>query len=281
MLTSVRLDEKSHTACALTSWRDRIHLSWVGTDMKLNLTSSPDGRRFEAPQHLPYRALYYDASRMDDSFSNIVVTAPALASTPEHLYLAWTGADAKVALLAAGFAPTVFKNRSYHGPAIAVSGQSAPVLAWIAKDRRVNLLRLSGAPAAAPARLTQARSMMGLALCGHRGDLVLAWTGTDRRVNVLTLQERGPGTHLRLEEARTLGAPAICSHHGGVLVAWTGTDRRVNLLTVADGRVTEPVRLNEARSVVGPAVCSHLGRLVLAWTGNDAHLNVAQLPDSV
>jgi hypothetical protein len=35
MLSSVRLDEKSPRAGALTSWQDRIYLCWVGTDVKL------------------------------------------------------------------------------------------------------------------------------------------------------------------------------------------------------------------------------------------------------
>lgn len=40
MLTSVRLDEKSSAACALTSWRD-----WI----QLNLACAPDGLTFTAP----------------------------------------------------------------------------------------------------------------------------------------------------------------------------------------------------------------------------------------
>jgi hypothetical protein len=279
MFSSVRLDEKSPTACVVTSWRDRIHVCWVGTDMRLNLASSPDGRRFEAKRTLPYRPFSYDNSSMDDSFSDMVVTAPALAAAPEHLYVAWTGTKAEVTLLAADdFAPTALKHRSTQSPAVAVAGSAAPVLAWTGKGRRVNVLTWSGDPAAAPVRLTQARSNVAPALCGHRGAVVLAWTGTDRRVNVLTLHERGTGTHLRLEQARTLCAPAICSHQGAVLVAWTGTDRRVNLMTVAENRATEPVRLDEARTSFAPAVCTHRGGLVLVWTGSDTRLNVAQLP---
>jgi hypothetical protein len=43
MLTVVRLEEKSNTACAVTSTGDRVHLAWTGSDLHLNLASSPDG----------------------------------------------------------------------------------------------------------------------------------------------------------------------------------------------------------------------------------------------
>lgn len=274
----MRLDEKSPTACALTSWRDRIHLLWVGTDRRLNLTSSSDGRRFAAPHQLPYSTYAYDRSSMDDSFSDVVITAPALAGTPERLHLAWTGDRGALTLLTADgrqfSGPTVFGHRSHQAPAVSSSGRGDPVLAWLDKGGRVNLLTGT----TAPIRISQARSRLAPALCGHRDTQVLAWTGNDRRVNLLTLHERGPGSHLRLDEARTVCAPAVCGHRGGVLLAWTGNDRRVNLLTVVENRVTAPVRLEEARTGHAPAVCSHRGRLTLAWIGTDTHLNVADVP---
>ncbi|MFL6123318.1 hypothetical protein [Actinophytocola sp.] len=275
-LANVRLDEKSPTACALTSWRDRVHLLWVGTDRRLNLTSSPDGQRFARPHRLPHRTYAYDKSSMDDSFSDMVHTAPALVGTPERLYLAWTGDRGALTLLVADgreFAsPTVLEHRSRQAPAVAASGRGAPVLAWLGRDGRVNLLTT------VPSRLSQARSAVAPALCGHRDSHVLAWLGNDRRVNLLTLHERGTGAHLRLEEARTFRAPAVCSHQGAVLLAWTGTDQRVNLLTVAENRVSTPIRLEEARTGHAPAVCSHRGRLTLAWIGTDRHLNTANVP---
>jgi hypothetical protein len=279
MLTSARLDEKSPSGCALTSWRDRLHLLWAGTDAGLNLTGSPDGRLFSAPRRLPYSTYRYDASSMDDAYSDFVITAPALASTAEHLHLAWTHPDATVALLTADartfFEPQVFEHRTFGSPAVAAAAPAGPVVAWAGKDRRVNLLTPSDAHAT-PVRLHQARTVVAPALCRHRGALVLAWTGTDRRVNLLTLRDgHGPSTHLRLEAARTISAPAVCSLRDTVLLAWTGTDRRVNLMTVTENGVGAAVRLNEARSLAAPAVCNHRGLLVLAWTGTDAHLNVA------
>jgi hypothetical protein len=276
MLTSVRLEEKSLAACALTSWWDRIHLCWVGTDAKLNLASSSDGREFAVTRTLPHRVLSYR-----DSDSNYVVTAPALAGAPEHLYLSWTGTDTRVAVLCDGHRELLRAHRAQTpGLRVARGGGVRIGRPGVGLGRQ----EPTGEPAD-PVREPRDRTCpvgtgekwVAPALCGHRGALVLAWVGTDRRVNVLTLQEHGPGTHLRLVEARTGDRPAICSHQGAVLVAWTGTDRRVNLMTVNENRVTVPVRLDEARSVVGPAVCSHRGRLVLAWTGTDARLNVAHL----
>jgi hypothetical protein len=282
MLTSTRLGEKSPSGCALASWRDRVHLSWSGTDAALNLTGSADGRRFAAPRRLPYSTYCYDASSMGDAFSDFVVTAPAMAGTAEHLYLAWTRADATVALLTANartfFEPRVFEHRSFGSPAVAVGASARPVMAWAGKDRRVNVLAPAGTPAA-PIRLSQARTVVAPALCGHRGALVLAWTGTDRRVNLLTLRDgQKPSAHLRLDAARTIFAPALCRVRDTLLLAWTGTDRRVNLMTVTDNGDGAAVRLNEARSLAAPAVCDHRGRLALAWTGTDAHLNVAFPP---
>jgi hypothetical protein len=279
MLTSVRLDEKSPSSGALASWRGRLHVLWADPRTKLQLTSSPDGRIFDDPHRFPHSVFSYDNSSSDDSFSDLIVTAPALAAAPDALHLAWTSGDFVPHLFVAGsqdgFAPAKLAERSHSSPAISVSDRGAPVLAWTGTDRHVNVLTLS--ERRPPIRLKQAKSSFAPALCGHRGSMVLAWTGTDRRVNLLTLSETRLGSHLRLEEARTVCAPAVCSHQGTLVLAWTGTDRRVNLVKVSENRRTSPLRLDQARSLLAPAVCSHHGDLVVAWTGTDSHLNVGFL----
>lgn len=279
MLTSVRLDEKSPSSGALASWRGRLHLLWADTRTELRLTSSPDGRAFDDPHRFPHCAFSYDNSSSGDSFSDIIVTAPALAAAPDRLDIAWTSGDFAPHLFVAdsrdGFTPAKLAERSYTSPAISVSDRGAPVLAWTGTDRHVNVLTL--AERRPPIRLKQAKSSLAPALCGHRGSMVLAWTGTDRRVNLLTLSETRSSSHIRLEEARSVCAPAVCSHQGALVLAWTGTDRRVNLVKISEGRRTPPLRLEPARSVLAPAVCSHQGDLVVAWTGTDSRLNVGFL----
>jgi hypothetical protein len=236
MQASVRLSEKSRTACAITSWRDRVYLSWAGAGAKLNLASSPDGRELADVQRLPYRSYYYDRSSMDDSFSDIVITSPAIAAVTERLYLAWTGKDRRINLLAATAreysAPAVHAQRSSCSPSVSVPGHGGPVLAWTGKDRRINLLTLPGRQLGSNLRLEQARTHSAPAVCSHQGNLVLAWTGTDRHINLLTLPGQQLGSNLRLEQARTHSAPAVCSHQGNLVLAWTGTDAHINLASL-------------------------------------------------
>jgi hypothetical protein len=191
MQASVRLNEKSHAACALTSWRDRIYLSWAGPGAKLSLASSPDGREFAETRQLPYRSYSYDRSSTNDSFSDIVITAPAIAGVTERLYLAWTGTDRRINLLMADAraysAPAVLTQRSAHSPAVSGSGHGAPVLAWTGTDRRINLLTVAGQRPGSHLRLEEAKSHHAPAVCSHQGNLVAAWTGTDAHLNLAPL----------------------------------------------------------------------------------------------
>jgi hypothetical protein len=128
---------------------------------------------------------------MDDSFSDIVITAPAIAGLTERLYLAWTGTDRRINLLVADAraysAPAVLAQRSAHTPAVSVSGHGAPVLAWTGTDRRINLLTVAGQRPGSHLRLEEAKSHLAPAVCSHQGNLVVAWTGTDAHLNLALL----------------------------------------------------------------------------------------------
>jgi hypothetical protein len=55
LLAGVRLEEKSSAACAVTSWQDQVYVAWTGSDLHLNLASSPDGRALAGKRRLAYR----------------------------------------------------------------------------------------------------------------------------------------------------------------------------------------------------------------------------------
>lgn len=234
-----RLEEKSNTACAATSSQGQVHLAWTGSDLHLNLASSPDGHTFAGKQRLAHQS--YQQRRSTDLFDSSktsttwVPLPPALAAYGERLYLAWAGWDRALRVLVAErgavFPPVAFKERTAASPSVAASEHG----------------------------------------------LTLAWTGSDRHVSLRTVTHDWSGPKLRLEGARSGAAPAVCSHRGGVVVAWTGTDRRVNLLTLGDGGPTRPVRLEEARTAVAPAVCSCRGTLMVAWAGSGRRLHVGRV----
>ncbi len=241
MLDSVRLEEKSSAAVALASWHDQLHIAWTGTDMHVNLASSPDGREITGKQWLTYRSYKQETTSTGDSTTTRdVPLAPAIAVSGEVLYLAWTGRGAALNLLAmeqsAAAEPVTLKERSGNGPSLATASSGSLMLAWTGTDRHLNLLDLaadsSGPPmplAGAKTRLEQARSGSAPALCSYQGGLVLAWTGSDRHINILPGAQSPYGAPVRLEEARSGGAPALCSHRGDLIVAWSGTDHHLNL----------------------------------------------------
>ena len=290
MLSSVTLDEKSYAACAVTSWRDQLYVAWTGTDLFLNVTSSPGWGVFAGKKRLAQRSYKQVTNSSSDSSSSTQTIAlpPSMAGFGERLYLAWPGTDRALNVLGvepgAGSSPAKLKERSTESPSLTTSGQGRLTLAWIGTDRHVNLVKITEDWLAAPSRpeqaknrLEQAKSSCAPAVCSHHGRLILAWTGTDRRVNILTDAQDPSRPPIRLEQAKSSCAPAVCSHHGRLILAWTGTDRRVNILTDAQDPSRPPIRLEQAKSSCAPAVCSHHGNLILAWTGTDRRPNLGRV----
>jgi hypothetical protein len=143
----VRLDEKSSAGLAVASWRGQLQLAWTGSDMRLNLASSPDGREIAVKQRLDQRSYKQETtSTGDTSSTRHVGLAPALATSGDRLYLAWRGSDHRVNIVTGAEEP--------HGP---------------------------------PVRLDEARTAHAPALCSHQGGLIVAWSGTDRRLNLTRL----------------------------------------------------------------------------------------------
>jgi hypothetical protein len=196
----------------------------------------PGSRRLAGAASCSWPGPEATTSTGETSSTRHVGLAPALAISGDRLYLAWTGSDSALNLLAGedhAQAPLTLRERSGNSPSLAATGDGGLVLSWTGTDRRVNLLPVGQGPYLPPetvkTTLEQARSADPPALCCHRGDLVLAWTGTDHRVNILAGAMNAPGPPVRLDGARTMHAPALCSHQGSLIAGWCGTDRRLNL----------------------------------------------------
>ena len=284
MLDGVRLDETSPAAVAVTSWHDQLYLAWTGSDMHVNLASSPDGRAITGKQRTAQRSYHVGGGLPPEN----IAVAPALAVSGERLYLAWTDSDYALNLLAAEHsadaAPVTLKEPSLDSPSLMTAGDDNLMLAWTGRGFHVNLLTLaadsSGVLVPLEGTKTQfekAKSYHAPALCSHRGSLVLAWTGSNRHVNILTGAGDPHGAPAQLKQAKSNHAPAVCSHQGSLVLAWTGTDRHVNILTGAGDPHGAPAQLEEVKSGSAPALCSHQGSLIIAWSGTDHHLNVARL----
>ena len=239
MLDGVRLGEKSSAACAVAAWGDHLYIAWTGTDLRLNVAWSPDARVITGKQRLAERS-YKMVSRSSGSDAGTttesVPLAPALAASGERLYLAWTGGNSALNVLAAQqpgrTAPLTLKERSPNSPSLAAAENGTLLLAWTGNDRHVNLLGLAGEVSGTPGAKTRfeaAKSGHSPAVCGHRGSLILAWTGTDRRINVLDVTHSPYGAPVRLDEATSGSAPVLCSFQGSLILAWAGGDRRLNL----------------------------------------------------
>jgi hypothetical protein len=253
MLSGVMLNEKSSAACAVISWNDQLYVTWTGTDLFLNIVSSPNWGVFADKRRLPHRSYKKittsssnmsssgtSSARTSSSTTTTVALPPSMAGSGERLYLAWRGGDRALNLQAvepgADATPAKVRERSTESPSLTTYEYRSLMLAWAGTDRHVNLAKVTEDSLGASIRLEQAkirleeaRSSHAPAVCSHRGGLVLAWTGTDRRVNLLTRAEDLSRAPIRLEEAKSSHAPAVCSHRGGLVLAWTGTDRRPNL----------------------------------------------------
>ena len=240
MLDSVRLAEKYMGMVAVTGWHDRLYLAWVGSlgskrwsGYKLALAYSPDGREIIGKQRLNQRSYGMMAGGGESGGSGITAR-PALAVAGEQLYLAWTGTDHHINILADPQSPLgtpvrLEEARSKTTPALC-SHQGSLVLGWRGTDARINILTGPEGPHGAPVRLEEAWSPYMPALCSHQGSLVLAWTGHDGHINILTGPESPHGAPVRLEEAGSKrGTPALCSHQGSLVLAWGGDDGHLNL----------------------------------------------------
>jgi hypothetical protein len=280
---SLILDEKSSTSCALAARSGEVLLAWTGSDYRINILSSADGRVFEGKQTLGHRSsktVQTSSSVGTDGFSQTTTSteplAPALAVAHRGRFMAWTGTDGRPNVWGAdlpGPAHAVLPERTGHPPALA-PWRDELALAWTGSDRRLNVAWTQGGAFGSPYTFDET-SAHGPALAGVSDELALAWTGTDRRLNVLVTQGGRFGPPRMLDET-SLQAPALCAVDGLLVLGWTGTDRRLNVMALGPGYVGTPARI-PATTGCPPVLCAHDRSLLVAWTGSDRRLNVARL----
>jgi hypothetical protein len=223
----------------VTTWRDRLYLAWTGTDYRINLASSADGRVITGKRRLDHGgAVAFHPGK-------VAPFPPALAGSGARLWLAWRNGISSLKVCDAEHphhpGPVTFEARIAGSLSLTATGTGGLTAAWTGADRHRRLyylLTMTEDPSGgslrmgASTRLDVAGSRSTPALCSHQGLLILAWTGTDGRINLLTMAADGPGPPVRLEETRSSGAPALCSHQGLLILAWTGTDLHINLASV-------------------------------------------------
>ena len=139
VVDSVRLAEKNMCRFAVTGWHDRLYFAWVPSDitrLRINMAYSLDGPEIMGKQRLAQRSgrLWGDT-----------IPGTSLASSGGHLYLAWTGTDGHVNILAdpqgPHDAPLRLDETTLFAPALC-SHQDRLILAWPGNDGHLNLARL-------------------------------------------------------------------------------------------------------------------------------------------
>jgi hypothetical protein len=292
----VTLADNSSVGPALSAGPGGLYLGWTGTDNRLNLLKSADGRTFGGKRTLG------DTSDL----------GPALAGDGGQLFLAWIGRDGDGHLNvmrssdgqtfgrlaeSRGGAPAVipFPETSDTAVGLAVGGGKV-FIAWRGVgNRQINImwaattaLSFSDADKTTLAETTNVPP----ALTFTGNGLFLSWTGDDGRLNVAPVNTTAAHA-VSLGTKKTIGDTAVS---GPALVGfpragasapdlelfWGGTDgdNTLNVRT-ADGANVNAFNYKltfKDQSAVRPAAALFNRRLFLAFRGNDgAHsLNVAR-----
>jgi hypothetical protein len=210
----------------------KLYLAWTGTDGRINLASSSNGRAFAGA------GTATDAGAGRITLPDTSTAGPAVAADEGMVYLAWVGAAGHLVVgrsSAAGFAPM---------------GE------LVGGKPQVGIAETSAAS-------------VGLAV--GAGRLFVAWRGGDQRINVMSAATGAAAfddaSKLTLSET-TLGPPALAVVEGKLFLSWTGPDRRLNLAELTGGTLAGKRTLDDA-STTGPAL---VGVRSLGAAAPDLHL---------
>lgn len=302
----VAVPEKSAASCALTSQGEWLCLAWTGTDSRLNMIWSQDGRHFNRKRTLDHRSYRTESTstgtgRNRSTSTRTIRLAPALAWASVGVCLAWTGSDRRLNVWNAhggSNAHIVLPEKSSYAPRVAAVGPQI-ALAWIGTDRRLNIAYGGYAGAGPggfgpPTQVVGATSSSSPAVCDFPTDLAtptgiaVAWKGTDRRLNV-SVARGGPFGPPTVLADTSANGPALCTFGQDLVLAWQGTDRRLNVMSwpLTDiahlghqgygGPGTARRAALTATSSHQPALTEYRGQLLIAWTGTDMRPNLARL----
>jgi hypothetical protein len=256
---------------ALAATADRVTVAWTsGTDTRVYVRSTTDGRNFSQPKRVP-------------AFSG---DEPALATDGSSVYVAWRDPSGRLAVAASEdgthFGDAVWLGlSSLTAPALAY-GDGRVVLAWVGDNNRLHVL-----PSASiePIRFDPAQevileetSRVAPTLLFADQTWQLSWVGTDGQVNLLPsadlvnfLATRTLSPHS--EHRSALAVQAVW------LLAWTRSDTGgIGLLISKTG---SPTFVNElslgASSGGGVAMTTFRGQVFLAWTDTTQQVHIAAL----
>lgn len=303
---TVAVPEKSAASCALTSQGEWLCLAWTGTDARLNLGWSEDGRHFNRKRTLDHRSYRTESTSTGtgsnrSSSTRTIRMAPALAWTSVGACLAWTGSDRRLNVWntnGGANAHIVLPERTTYAPGLASLGPQI-ALAWIGTDRRLNIAYGGYAGAGAggfgpPTQVVGATSSDSPAVCDFptgltapRG-IAVAWRGTDRRLN-LSVARGGPFSPPTILDGTSPNGPALCTFGQDLVLAWQGTDRRLNVMSWPLALIAHQSHQGygapgvarraalTATSSHQPALTEYRGQLLIAWTGTDMRPNLARL----
>jgi len=269
--------EFSQVGPALAEQGKLLYIAWTGTDGRLNIMYTDNGRDFSGKVTLL-------------EFSNV---APALA-VGGRLYIAWTGTDGRLNIMSSDNGidftnKATLREASVAAPALitaALRGLPLPgrlYLAWTGTDGRLNVMSSDNGRDFTNKVTLGETSNVAPALVDYEGRLYLAWTGTDGRLNVMRSDNGRDFTNKVTLGETSVHAPALVVFSARLNIAWTGTDGRLNIMSSLDGlKFGDPAQGDEKVTLADTSIAAPaLSRLVnlrgggyIAWTGADKRLNM-------
>lgn len=228
--TKVTLSEMGPKGVALDG-ADKLTIGWTGTDSRLNLIPSSNGKDFG------------DKVTLDET-SNV---APALRSAalvglplPGRLFVAWTGTDGRLNLISS-------TNGRDFGNKVTLSEMSntAPALtdfrgkiyiAWRGTDGRLNVMSSTNGRDFGEKVTLGETSDLAPTLEVFNSSLHIAWTGTDGRLNVMYSSDGMNFVEKKTFANTSKAGPALArlsNLRGPVALAWTGPDGQLILQLIS------------------------------------------------
>lgn len=246
--------------------RDRLAISWIGTDDQVNLITVPARTRI--------------------SFERSESSGPALVQNGVRLHVGWQGTDNGLNLVSTWDGISLQRKRDLHEssldnatPALA-EGRGHVFVSWIGRDNHINIARSqNGFAWTDKLTLNERSESEGTpALALNAGALHVAWVGTDKdhHLNVMEIPVQPNGAmsaghkHVLPETSSRDAGPALASYDNRLYLAWTGSDGRVNICVSTDaGRSFHGKQTFErSRRDCGPALAVHAdGTICLGWVG--------------
>lgn len=262
----------------ITYGNDKLFLAWQGTNEHLYVTTSTDGKTFDAKHQLAELALKS--------------TRPAIAYGKGLVFLAWIDPNGHINIISSQDGLYWSNKRTLSEechrrcvPALTWAHDRL-YLAWTGRERR-NHLSITSFTIADDGELAEfgkttldeeSTDEAGPALTTANDQLYLAWLGRNGHVNVVsshngqTFQNKDT---LR-ERSHHTSTPGITTGNGLLYLSWIGTDDKMNILSSTDG-VTwgNKTTLNEKSTNTGVAALAFGNNtLFLDWTAAERHHHI-------